>query len=545
MSIVPFTARAEGVISNPPLRRLELATAATSLGKAAFALTLGVFAFREGGAAAIGLAALVQAVPAAIAAPILGVASDRYPRQRVLLITNVLRALMLSLIAVAVSAAAPIAVVFALAALFATIATASQPARAALIPVLSRTPREVSNATAVMGSIDIASFLFGAGVGGILLAATSVEFVVALCAAAYLVASIVILGIPRDERPAARSTEQPVAALAAGFKTVLRDDHLRLAMGMLAMLSIIDGLTNVLVIITSIELLGSGTAGIGYLNIAYGLGGMLGGSAAFALLGRSHLTVALGMGSIALGLPLILLGLLPSEALGLLAWAAGGFGFVVVKISGVTLVQRLSGDRVLGRVLAVAETIFVGAIGLGAIIAPALVAVLGIEGALIATGAALPAVALLRWSALRRLEIGAPVPQREFELLRKCPVFAPLPLATTEGLAARLVALEVDAGTDIITQGELGDRFYLIVDGAVEVFQDGEFRRRQGAGESFGEIALLSSTPRTATVTAIEATSLLALDRDPFLISVTGHADSHDAAKDVSERFLEPIEASS
>ncbi len=58
--------------------------------------------------------------------------------------------------------------------------------------------------------------------------------------------------------------------------------------------------------------------------------------------------------------------------------------------------------------------------------------------------------------------------------LRRC-------LATTEGLARRLVALEVNTGAEVITQGDVGERFYIIADGAVEILEDGVLRRRQGA----------------------------------------------------------------
>ncbi len=522
---------------NTPLIYLQASTAATSLGKWAFLVTLGVYAFREGGTAAVGLVALVQAVPAMLAAPLLGLAADRYPRRRVLLVTNLIRAVLLAAVASGTREGIPVAGIFALAALFSTVSTANQPARAALIPVLARTPREVSTATAVMGSIDTASFLIGAGLGGILLAGTSVPFVVALCALAYLLATVLILGIPLDARPERRE-QHPVAEISAGLHTVLADVDLRLVVGIMAALSITDGLVNVLVIVTSIDLLHIGTAGIGYLNIARGAGGIVGGAIAFSLLGRSRVAAAIAAGSLALGAPLMLLGLVPHVAIGLLAWCGLGCGFVMVRVSGLTLVQRLSGDRVLARVLAVLETMFVATIGLGAILAPALVTLLGLAGALVATGALLPLVALGRVAAIRRLESGTPVPQGVFQLLRSCPVFAPLPLATTEGLARRMIPLEVPAGTDIITQGEEGDRFYLIAEGSVEVTQDGVLRRRQGPGDSFGEIALLHGVRRTATVRATSDTSLLAIDREPFLLSVTGHADSHRAAAEVAEHRL-------
>lgn len=525
------------------MRRLELSTAATSLGKWAFALALGVYAFREGGAAAVGLVALIQAIPATIAAPLLGALGDKFSRQRVLLVTNLLRALLLALIAGAIAVGLPIAVIFALAAVFSVVSTANQPARAALIPVIAQTPREVASATAMMGVIDTTSFLVGAGLGGIVLATTSVEFMVATCAAMYVIAALFILEIPRDERPKTYRHERPLAALAAGFMTVIEDHNLRLSISLLAALSIVDGLTNVLVIVTAIELLDTGTAGIGYLNIAYGLGGLIGGSAALALMHRSQLTVTLAAGSLALGVPITLLGLVPSEVIGLAAWAGAGFGFVAMKVSGMTLVQRLSGDRVLARVLAVVETTYVASIGFGAVLAPILISLFDVTGALIVTGCLLPAAVILRWSSLRELEMGAPVPHREFELLRACPVFAPLPLATTEGLARRLTPMVVKAGNPIIEQGEEGDRFYLIDSGLVEVFQDEKFRRNQGPGDSFGEIALLRASPRTATVRAVEDTHLFALDREPFLMSVTGFADSNDAANDVSDRFLAPLDA--
>ena len=521
------------------MRWLQASTAATSLGKWAFAVTLGVYAFREGGTAAIGIVALVQAIPATLAAPVLGMAADRYPRRRVLLVTNALRTLLLAAVAASVHQGAPVAVIFGLAALFAVVSTANQPARAALIPVLARSPAEVSQTMAVMGAIDTTSFLVGAGVGGIVLASTSVSFVVAVCAVAYALATLLLLEIPLDARPARKGApEHPVSELAAGLHTVLGDVDLRLVFSVMAALSVVDGLTNVLVIVTSINLLKIGTAGVGYLNIARGAGGILGGAFAFSLLGRSRVAAAIAVGSLTLGVPLILLGVIPRVPVGVLAWGAFGCGFVLVKVSGLTLVQRLSGDRVLGRVLAVLETMFVATIGLGAILAPVLVATLGLEGALIVTGGTLPLVAFVRMRGLRRLQAGTPVPAREFELLRRCPVFSPLPLATVEGLARHASTIYLHAGDQVITKGDVGDRFYVISSGCVEVLDDGVRLRTQGPGESFGEIALLRDIPRTATVRATEGTQLLAIERDRFLLSVTGHADSHHAASEVAERLL-------
>jgi CRP-like cAMP-binding protein len=107
---------------------------------------------------------------------------------------------------------------------------------------------------------------------------------------------------------------------------------------------------------------------------------------------------------------------------------------------------------------------------------------------------------------------------------------APVPL---EELATRLEPARFDAGADIVRQGDLGDRFYLIDSGEVEVFEDGELARRQGPGDYFGEIALLRDIPRTATVTAASDVEVLALERDDFLEAVTRDRLSTQAAETV------------
>ena len=89
------------------------------------------------------------------------------------------------------------------------------------------------------------------------------------------------------------------------------------------------------------------------------------------------------------------------------------------------------------------------------------------------------------------------------------------------------------AGEEVIVQGEIGDRFFLIEQGEVEVFENGVFRRNEGPGESFGEIALLRDVPRTATVRTTAQTRLLVLERDQFLLAVSGHRRSHQVAHTV------------
>jgi hypothetical protein len=171
--------------------------------------------------------------------------------------------------------------------------------------------------------------------------------------------------------------------------------------------------------------------------------------------------------------------------------------------------------------------------------APALVALIGVRGTLLALGSVLPLLALLRWAALRSFEIGSPVSERDFNLLRGSSIFAPLPIDTIEGLCRSLTQIDATAGEEVIAQGERGDRFYLIESGEVEVIEDGAFKRKMGPGAGFGEIALLHAVPRTATVRATRSTQLLALDAGAFVDAVTGHHRSRQSAHAVASGWLD------
>jgi CRP-like cAMP-binding protein len=164
-------------------------------------------------------------------------------------------------------------------------------------------------------------------------------------------------------------------------------------------------------------------------------------------------------------------------------------------------------------------------------VAPFLIDALGIRAALIVTGALLPVATLLLWRRLAAIDVGDTLPPAaRIARLLASPIFAPLPPATIEHLASRLVRRNVSAGDVIFREGDGGDLFYIVDDGRCEIVIDGEKVADAWPGESFGEIALLRDVPRTATVSALEDTSLLALDRDEFIAAVTGHAPSREVA---------------
>jgi MFS family permease len=522
------------VFTNPHLRRVEISWAGTVSAYWMFMVTLSFYAYERGGPAAVGLVGLLRVLPSVFAAPFGALLGDRYPRERVIVAINIARSVTIAGAALAAFTDAPAAIVYALASLMGLLQSTFRPTQAALLPLLARTPQELTAANLVLTTIESVGLFLGPAVGGLLLAATGTDTVFAVTAGIFLLAALFLTGV-RADRAAAPVTLRGnfLNAAFAGFRTVLDDARLRLIIGLYGAQTLAAGALNVLIVVTAIEMLDLGRAGIGFLNSAVGVGGLLGGLAAVGLVGYPRLASAFGLGLAFAGLPIALIAILPHTAPALVLLALVGLGITIVDVAGLTLLQRVTPDEVLSRVMGVVQSVFVGTLGLGAVLAPALIGVVGNRGALAATGAVLPLLALLAWTRLRALDERAASEPRYLDLLRQIPIFRPLPPATIEQLAREIELVHVPAGTEIIRQGEQGDRFYIVADGELDVQVDGRPAEPLRAGEFFGEIALLRDVPRTATVTARGDVDVLALDRDEFIKAVTGHPESTEAAQAV------------
>jgi len=115
------------------------------------------------------------------------------------------------------------------------------------------------------------------------------------------------------------------------------------------------------------------------------------------------------------------------------------------------------------------------------------------------------------------------IAEEPLKLLRRIEIFAELPEPVLERLAAGATAISVAAGGVVVSRGELGNHFYAIASGKAVVERNDGTTRELGPGDFFGEIALLRDVPRTATVRALEPLRLFAVERDEFLVAVTGH----------------------
>jgi MFS family permease len=313
----------------------------------------------------------------------------------------------------------------------------------------------------------------------------------------------------------------------------------RLVIGLFGTQTLVRGILNVLLVVAAIELLGLGESGVGWLNAAYGIGGLLGALAALSLVGRARLGRPFAFALLLWGAPLALVGIAPEAAIGIAALLVVGAGNAALDVSGFTLVQRLVDDRVLGRVFGVFEMLVFTTVGIGAVAAPLLVAAAGERGALIVAGVILPLAAAASLRRLDRLDDTAEVPVRELEVLRRVRLFQALNAPQIERLARRIEPLHADQGVAIVREGEPGDRFYVIAAGEVEVSANGKFLRTLGAGDCFGEIALLHNIPRTATVTARTDVDLYALDRPGFAEALSQNVVAAETAAELVRTRLE------
>jgi MFS family permease len=524
----------------PDLRRLLLGFIGFNAAEWSTWIAMLVFAYRAGGVAATGLVAAIQLVPAAIAAPFAGVLGDRVRRERALVAAYLLQATWIGATGAAMLVSAPTPIVYAVAAVAATSIVMTRPLQGALLPSLARTPEELTAANASGSIIEGISTFLGPALAGIVIGAWGPGWVY-VGAAVWLLASAVPVARIRVHGAAVEHSSVGIIRDALlGFRSIASRPAPRLVLGLGAAQTVVWGALDVMIVVLSLGVLSMGQAGVGYLNAALGIGGLVGGIATLALVGRARLAPAILLGIGLWGAPIALTAFVSAPVVAGLLLATVGLGRALLDVSSRTQLQRVVPDELLSRILGVQEASMMGGLAVGSLLAPALVAGLGNRGALVLVGSVLPVLGLFGWRGLKRADAEAKVPVREIDLLRRLTMFAPLSLVGVERLAANLEAHDVLAGTVVIREGDPGDRFFVVETGELAVSVGGRTVSTLGAGDGFGEIALLRDMPRTASVVATTPARVLALDRDVFLEVVTGHPASLAASDDViAERLRE------
>ncbi len=504
---------------NPALARVQLSFAAMMIATWAYTVGVTVYAFGQGGAAAVALAVVLRTLPSAVAGAPIGALADRRPRATIIRAAGVGAAVAVGASAALVAAGGPALAVYALGLAVTVAGMAFRTAQSAMLPSLTRNPRELASANVLTAAIEGGGVFAGPALGALLLALGGVTAVFIAGAALFVAATAAVVGL-RTAPAGGPAAEE--AGLDAGLRAIARDATVRLVLGLVLAQTLVNGALTVLYALVALELLGLGDSGVGLLTAAFGLGGLLGALATFSLAGTRRLAGVLAAGLVLWGVPLVVIGVTGTFAPTLVLLVAAGVGNVLFDVAAVTLLQRAVPDAVLARVFGALETVIVVGLGLGSLSAPVVAEAFGIDGALVAFGLLLPVLGAASARALRRVDRRARVPAFELGVLRRLPLVAGLPAPVLENLAFHAARVPVAAGTRVISEGDVGDRFYAVASGRMRVFVDGVEKAPLGPGDGFGEIALLRDVPRTATVVAAEDGLLVALDRAPFLAAVAG-----------------------
>ncbi|MGA2530109.1 MAG: MFS transporter [Acidimicrobiales bacterium] len=526
-------ARNRAVISlalrNRALRRVEIAYGLFVGAEWAVWVAFLVYGYTHGGASAGMTIALVQVVPTAVLSPLLGMLTGRYGSGRVLFAGYVALTAFLIAACAQIALGAPRWSVF-VTAMFVSIAiTLGRPAQAALVPAIVRTPEELTASNVLAGWSESAWKLIAPALGGALMALHGPALAIAGTALMSFVGALLVA--PTYKIGKNLASDDYSSEFRASISVVARDPALRLLLGIQGSYQVIAGATDFLMVILALSILHIGQGGAGYMTAMLGAGGLLAGFATFGLIGRTKLGGTIIVSLLCVNLLLASLGFNQIVLLAFVLLGAVGFAGGLFDVTGRTLLQRAAPPESLASAFSILESLMDTGLALGVVIVRAAFAAGGDRGAFWIPGLAGAFVVLAASRRLLAVDHAAPVPHVQIELLRSVPIFSCLKGPVLEGVAHQLVPVRAGPGEVVIRQGDPGDRYYLIADGTLEVSRDGIEVATIGRGQGFGEIALIRESPRTASVTAKNNVLLYALDKEPFVLVLTGHAAAHERAK--------------
>ncbi len=508
------------------LGRVGAAWFLCNLAEWAYITALLIDQYRRHGALAVGLIG-ARFVPGALLGPVVLTVLQHRPVPGVLRALALSRFVMVASVAVASGAHASLPLIVALVWIDAVLAAPYRPVQSSLIPALASTPRELS---AMAGSVPASKALaqaVGALLGSVFLLIVAPHSVIASADVLFLVAAALITGVRAATPPVVLASQtaesgEPagVGGIRLGFRMIARYAMPLLVLG--GTRSLTRGLWTSLTVVASLRLLHLGSSGVGILLAAAGVGAAIAIPISLRFTGRPTLA---GPGALAFalaGVPISLVGLLASPAAAIVLVVIWGIALTLADSISNALIHRVVEARMLAPSIAAIESSKLLLEGLGALAAPALLAILGVRDALIIAGAPLPLLVIVSGHRLLAIDHRAQTRLRPLAAALRTPSFRGLTMLSVESIASRLEQETAPAGTAVVVEGEVGDCFYLIDSGKVEVAIDGYRVAVLGPGGSFGEKALLRAIPRSATVTALEPTALWRLDGPDFIAAATG-----------------------
>jgi MFS family permease len=467
------------------------------------------------------------------------------PPERLLRLSYLAQAATMLIAAAAIAAHAPPVAVYAAGALAAIPFSVPRPVQAVALPAVSVSATDLTAANVVTGWMESVGIVVGPAITALLIGPAGSAGVLAFFAATATGSCFLVprLGPAATAGAASGEMREPdgptiMQSLRQTLRVVRRNANvMALLIGAFAHFVVLGAL-DVLNLVLAISLLHSGQAGVGYLNAAFGAGSVISVVLTARLVGRPRFAPPMIIAAALWGVAFVLLATAHATLVAVLLLAAAAVMSTVVQVCGRSLLQRVAPPELQASVFGLLEGASMVAFALGSLLVPVFIWLLGDRGAVAAVGLILPAVVLCLLPWLGRIDQRATVPVVEVSLLRRVPAFAALPAPEIEGIARMLQLVHAPAGDVILRQGDAGSRLYVIADGTVTVSRDHVPLVTMGRGAIFGEIALLTGSPRSADVTAATNAEFYALDKTPFVAALTSHAPAGRIAHALAHRRI-------
>lgn len=473
------------------------------------------------------LAVFARLAPRALLSLPAGALVDRSNLRTLVVTVEMARAAVMIALAAVAAFDAPAFPVLVLVLLSYTIAAPTRPALSAIVPLVAG-ELHLAGANAVLSTIrQIMTFV--GPLLGVAVAAWSPSAGFAVNAATFAVSGLVIATIraipdrSQRVRPSRRGPTRlgPVSAFFDGVGAVRSIAALAPLVALIGVMYFVRGAEMVLHVYVVRDQLGDDVERVGLLSGAVGLGALLAMPIAFRAADSLSPVRPIVFSLLATAVPTFGLAAVATTLGATVVLIPVGIGMVVFEVVIVVMVQRITPTSALGRVFgAINGASNTGKLA-GALAAPALIAVVGVDGALVVVGIA---VLVVGAAAVRPLvTIGRVAAERKRELaptvaaLHSLAIFRGASGPSLERIAGDLVELDLPSGAVVIRQGDPADNLYVTRAGRLIATRDDVVVGTIGVGDWFGEIGLLEESPRTATVRTVVPTTVWCITGDVFL----------------------------
>ena len=513
---------------NPGLRKLYGAEVVSGVGEGIFWVSLVVFLSDQPRFGLwLTLAVVARLAPRAFLSLPAGSLVDRSSLRALIVSTELVRVVIMVGVTAVVALDGSPALVLVLTAVSYVVAAPIRPALSSIVPSLAG-ERHLAGANAVLSTLRQVMTFVGPLIG-VAVAAWSSVVGIGLNAASIAVSGLLLAmvrGIPdRSKRARAnrgrRSRANPVSASIDGVMAVRSISVLPPLVALIGVMSFVRGAEIVLYVYVVTDQLGDDVERVGLLSGAVGLGALLAMPIAARVADSVSPVRPIVFSLLVTAVPTAMLAVITTTLGASAVLVLVGVGMVVFEVVVVVTVQRITPPSALGRVFGAINGASNTGKLVGALVAPALVAALDVEVALIVVasvvvfaGAAVvwPLIRIGRVSAARQRELAPSV-----DVLRGLAIFEGASGPSLERIAGEMIERDFPAGAVVIAQGEPADDLYVSRAGALVATRDGVDVGTVSADDWFGEIGLIEERDRTATVTTVEPTTVWQIPGEVFL----------------------------